>query len=89
MKILEELIITIRNRKNSLPKKSYTKKLLDNKKLAQEKVEEEIKELIEAVNKNDNKIHEAADVLYHLMVYLETNNIKIEDVLDELERRKK
>ena len=89
MKILEDLIITIRNRKNSLPKKSYTKKLLDNKKLAQEKVEEEIKELIEAVNKNDNKIHEAADVLYHLMVYLETNNIKIEDVLDELERRKK
>lgn len=89
MKILEELIITIRNRKNSLLKKSYTKKLLDNKKLAQEKVEEEIKELIEAVNKNDNKIHEAADVLYHLMVYLETNNIKIEDVLDELERRKK
>ena len=89
MKILDDLIITIRNRKNSLPEKSYTKKLLDNKKLAQEKVEEEIKELIEAVNKNDNKIHEAADVLYHLMVYLETNNIKIEDVLDELERRKK
>ena len=89
MKILEDLIITIRNRKNSLPKKSYTKKLLDNKKLAQEKVEEEIKELIEAVDKNDNKIHEAADVLYHLIVYLETNNIKIEDVLDELERRKK
>jgi len=89
MKILDDLIITIRNRKNSLPEKSYTKKLLDNKKLAQEKVEEEIKELIEAVNKNDNKIHEAADVLYHLIVYLETNNIKIEDVLDELERRKK
>ena len=89
MKILEDLIITIRNRKNSSLKESYTKKLLDNKKLAQEKVEEEIKELIEAVNKNDNKIHEAADVLYHLIVYLETNNIKIEDVLDELERRKK
>ena len=89
MKILDDLIITIRNRKNSSPEKSYTKKLLDNKKLAQEKVEEEIKELIEAVNKNNNKIHEAADVLYHLMVYLETNNIKIEDVLDELERRKK
>ena len=89
MKILDDLIITIRNRKNSSPEKSYTKKLLDNKKLAQEKVEEEIKELIEAVNKNDNKIHEAADVLYHLMVYLEANNIKIEDVLNELERRKK
>ena len=89
MKILEDLITTIRNRKNSSLKESYTKKLLENKKLAQEKVEEEIKELIEAVDKNDNKIHEAADVLYHLIVYLETNNIKIEDVLDELERRKK
>ena len=89
MKILEDLILTIRSRKNSSSKESYTKKLLDNKELAQEKVEEEIKELIEAVNKNDNKIHEAADVLYHLTVYLEANNIKIEDVLDELERRKK
>jgi len=89
MKILEDLIVTIRNRKSSSSKESYTKKLLENKKLAQEKVEEEIKELIEAVNKNDNKIHEAADVLYHLTVYLEANNIKIEDVLDELERRKK
>jgi len=89
MKILEDLILTIRNRKNSSSKESYTKKLLEDKKLAQEKVEEEIKELIEAVNKNDNKIHEAADVLYHLTVYLEANNIKIEDVLDELEKRKK
>jgi phosphoribosyl-ATP pyrophosphohydrolase len=89
MKILEDLILTIRNRKNSSSKESYTKKLLEDKELAQEKVEEEIKELIEAVNKNDNKIHEAADVLYHLTVYLEANNIKIEDVLDELERRKK
>ena len=89
MKILEDLILTIRNRKNSSSKESYTKKLLEDKELAQEKVEEEIKELIEVVNKNDNKIHEAADVLYHLTVYLEANNIKIEDVLDELERRKK
>ena len=89
MKILEDLILTIRSRKNFSSKESYTKKLLDNKELAREKVEEEIKELIEAVNKNDNEIHEAADVLYHLTVYLEANNIKIEDVLDELERRKK
>ena len=89
MKILEDLILTIRSRKNSSSKESYTKKLLDNKELAREKVEEEIKELIEAVNKNDNEIHEAADVLYHLTVYLEANNIKIEDVLEELKRRKK
>ena len=89
MKILEDLILIIRSRKNFSSKESYTKKLLDNKELAREKVEEEIKELIEAVNKNDNEIHEAADVLYHLTVYLEANNIKIEDVLEELKRRKK
>jgi len=28
-------------------------------------------------------------VLYHLLVYLEANNIKIEDVMKELEKRKK
>ena len=50
---------------------------------------EEISELIEAVEKNKNKIHESADVIYHLLVYLEANNIKIEDVMQELEKRKK
>ena len=74
---LEELIKVIRERKNSSPPQSYTKKLLDDKNLNLAKVKEEIKELIEAVNKNTNKIHEAADVIYHLMVYLEDNNIKI------------
>ena len=38
---------------------------------------------------NSNKIHESADVIYHLMVYLEANNIKIEDVMGELKKRKK
>ena len=53
------------------------------------KVKEEIRELIESVDKNSNKIHEAADVLYHLMVFLEGNGIKIEDVMDELKKRQK
>ena len=87
MKILEDLIITIRNRK--ILHKSLIQKITRQQKTGSGKGWGEIKELIEAVNKNDNKIHEAADVLYHLIVYLETNNIKIEDVLDELERRKK
>ena len=86
---LEELVRVIRERKNSSPDKSYTNKLLNDKKLSTEKVKEEIKELFEAVEKNTNKIHESADVLYHLLVYLETNGIKIEDVMDELEKRKK
>ena len=86
---LEELVRVIRERKNSSPDKSYTNKLLNDKNLSKEKVKEEIKELFEAVEKNTNKIHESADVLYHLLVYLETNGIKIEDVMDELKKRKK
>ena len=86
---LEELVKIIRERKSSSPDKSYTNKLLNDKKLSAEKVREEIKELLEAVEKNTNKIHESADVLYHLLVYLEANGIKIEDVMDELKKRKK
>jgi len=86
---LEELVRVIRERKNSSPDKSYTNKLLNDKNLSKEKVKEEIKELFEAVEKNTNKIHESADVLYHLLVYLETNGIRIEDVMDELKKRKK
>ena len=86
---LEELVKVIRERKNYSPDKSYTNKLLNDKSLSKEKVKEEIKELFEAVEKNTNKIHESADVLYHLLVYLETNEIKIEDVMDELKKRKK
>ena len=89
LKNLEDLIKTIRDRKNSSPDKSYTNKLLNDKNLSVSKVKEEVAELIEAVEKNTNKIHESADVLYHLLVYLETNNIKIEDVMKELETRKK
>ena len=86
---LEELVKIIRERKNSSPDKSYTNKLLNDKKLSAKKVKEEIKELFEAVEKNTNKIHESADVIYHLLVYLEANGIKIEDVMSELQKRKK
>jgi phosphoribosyl-ATP pyrophosphohydrolase len=88
-KNLEQLIQTIRVRKNSSPDKSYTNKLLKDKNLNVAKVKEEIGELIEAVEQDSNKIHEAADVIYHLMVYLEANNIKIEDVMSELKKRQK
>ena len=86
---LEELIKIIRDKKDSSPDKSYTNKLLNDKNLSVSKVKEEIAELIESVEKNSNKIHEAADVLYHLMVYLEANEIKIEDVMIELKKRQK
>ena len=86
---LEQLIKTIREKKNSSSDHSYTNKLLNDKNLSVSKVKEEIGELIEAVEENSNKTHEAADVIYHLMVYLESNNIKIEDVMEELKKRQK
>ena len=89
LKTLEELINIIRQRKNSSNEKSYTYKLLSDKKLSINKVKEEISELLEAIEKNSNKVHETADVLYHLMVLLEANNIKIEDVMYELRKRQK
>ena len=89
LKNLEDLIKTIRDRKTSSPDKSYTNKLLNDKNLSISKVKEEFAELFEAVEKNTNKIHESADVIYHLLVYLEANNIKIEDVMKELEKRKR
>ena len=89
LKTLEDLIKIIRERKLSSDDSSYTSKLLRDKSLSKEKVKEEISELIEAVENNSNKVHEAADVLYHLLVYLEGNGVRIEDIMDELERRKK
>ena len=86
---LESLFKLARDRKNNPVEGSYTNKLLSNKSLSKEKVLEEINELIEAVEKNSNKIHEAADVFYHLIMYLEANNVKIEDVMNELNKRKK
>ena len=86
---LEQLIKIVRERKNSSPEKSYTNKFLNDKKLSVAKVKEEIGELIESVEQNSNKIHEAADVIYHLIVYLEANNVKIEDVMTELKKRQK
>ena len=89
LNVLEELINLARKRKKNPIKDSYTNKLLKDKNLSKEKVLEEINELIESVDKNSNKIHEAADVFYHLIMYLESNNIKIEDVMSELRNRKK
>ncbi len=88
-KTLEELIAIVRQRKGSSPEKSYTNKLLNDKKLSVKKIKEEVAELINAIEKNSNKVHEAADVLYHLVVLLEANGVKIEDVMDELKKRQK
>ena len=89
MNIFDDLIKLARERKDKPVEGSYTNKLLSDKSLSKAKVLEEIDELIEAVEKDTNKIHEAADVFYHLIMYLEANDIKVEDVMAELDKRKK
>ena len=86
---LESLFKLARERKKAPVDGSYTNKLLKNKSFSKEKILEEINELIEAVENNSNKVHEAADVFYHLIMYLEANDIKIENVMSELKNRKK
>ena len=86
---LENLIKLARERKVSPVEGSYTNKLLTDKSLSKAKVLEEVDELIEAIEEDTNKIHEAADVFYHLLMYLEANDVKIEEVMQELEKRKK
>ena len=86
---LNNLIKLVRERKEKAIEGSYTNRLLNDKSLSKAKVIEEINELIESVEKDYNKLHESADVLYHLIVYLEANDIKIEDVMDELKKRRK
>ena len=86
---LENLIKLARERKKNPIKDSYTNKLLIDKSLSKAKVLEEINELIKAIEEDTNKVHEAADVFYHLLMYLEANEVKIEDVMLELEKRKK
>ena len=89
LKTLEDLVTLARERKKNPVEGSYTNKLLEDETLSKEKVLEEIGELIESVEKNTNKIHEAADVFYHLIMYLEKSGIKIKDVMEELNSRKK
>tara|TARA_B100001057_G_scaffold437983_1_gene470197 strand:+ start:299 stop:571 length:273 start_codon:yes stop_codon:yes gene_type:complete len=89
LKILEDLFNLARERKKKPIDGSYTNKLLSDKVLSKAKILEEINELIDAVENDTNKIHEAADVLFHLVMYLEANDIRVEDVISELNKRKK
>ena len=89
--MLEDLIKIIRKRKKSSVDKSYTNLLLSSGlDKCIDKLQEEFDELKDALNNNNsNVVHETADVMYHLLVSLEAADIKFEDVLKELEKRKK
>ncbi len=87
LSMLEHLINLARERKKNPIEGSYTNKLLADKSFSKAKVLEEIDELIESIDKNTNKTHEAADVFYHFIMYLEANNIEIEEIMAELKKR--
>ena len=88
--MLHDLIKIIRERKKSNINKSYTKQLISSGlEKCIEKLQEEFDELKYALNNDKSNVtHETADVIYHLLVSLEVADIKFEDVLIELEKRK-
>jgi len=87
---LERLFSIIEERKEKPVKGSYTNKLLKDKKLALSKVCEESREVLQAVILKEGKkalTWEAADLIYHLFVLLETEGISLTDLQQELKKR--
>lgn len=88
--ILKDLAATIAARRNSSPESSWTAKLLSQgvERCAKKFGEEAVEAALAAVS--GDKAHlkaEAADVLYHLLVLLESGGVKLEEVLAELAAR--
>ena len=87
--IIERLVETIRSRKGRNVKSSYTSFLLSRgTDFCLDKLKEELTELEDAIKNNKNKVHEAADVIYHLLVTLESSGIDFNDIIKELKKRK-
>ncbi len=87
--IIEKLVETIRSRKGKDVKSSYTSFLLSKgTDFCLDKLKEELTELEDAIKNNKNKVHEAVDVIYHLLVTLESSGIDFNDIIKELEKRK-
>ena len=87
---LEDLQAIIAARAGDDPKDSYTAALLaEGTEKCAKKLGEETIETVIAAMKGDSKelVAETADVLYHLLVLLESRNVVLDDVMTELERR--
>ena len=90
MSILEDLAATIEARKGADPDSSWTAKLLAKgpEKCAEKFGEEAVEAIIEAIkNDRDGLISESADVLFHLLVMLQSRGVSLDEVLAELARR--
>ena len=86
--ILEKLVRTIRSRKGSDVKSSYTSLLLsEGNDYCLNKLKEEVDELKDAIKNKKNTAHEAADVIYHLLVTLESAGVNFNDIITELKKR--
>ena len=85
---IEKLVAIIRSRKGSDIDNSYTALLLSKvNDHCLNKLKEEVTELEDAIKNKKNTVHEAADVIYHLLVTLESANIKFDDIIKELKKR--
>ena len=85
---LEGLEGVIAKRASGAAESSYTRRLLEEQDLRHRKVLEEAQELVEATER-DHARWEAADVLYHVLVELRAHKLSLEDVVAELEARRK
>ena len=85
---IEKLIKTIKSRKGSDVKSSYTSFLLSKgSNHCLNKLKEEITELENAIKDKKNTVHETADVIYHLLVTLESAGINFDHIITELKKR--
>ena len=85
---IDKLVKTIRSRKEHDVKSSYTSFLLSKgNDHCLNKLKEEVSELEEAIKNNKNTIHETADVIYHLLITLESAGINFDDIITELKKR--
>ena len=85
---IERLIKTIKSRKGNDVKSSYTSFLLSKgNDHCLNKLKEEVTELEDAIKNKKNTVHETADVIYHLLVTLESAGINFNDIIKELEKR--
>ena len=85
---IEKLVKTIKSRKRNNVKSSYTSFLLSKgNDHCLNKLKEEVAELEDAIKNKKNTIHETADVIYHLLVTLESAGINFDDIIKELKKR--
>ena len=89
---LAKLEALIEERKTADPENSYTAKLLQGPlhKAAQKVGEEGVETALAAIAETDDGlVYESADLIYHLMVLLSAKDIKLADVIKELQTRHK